>query len=412
MAVGRKETPYSTRGRSIKPYKPEEPDINWMQIMNTGMQGANMFNKIRETNLLETGYLTDTRFGFTPEGADTLHSMFVRNPGERGIIGGVKNPFRSVTDRIKLNPTYETELFNLSEVSGNTQYEVFSEQMLEQGMPASDIEALGSGLDGYGKATPTPNVTAQAQTGPFTSPELSQSLDKFNLGGTDTTLVGDLGPMQGPTPLSPQVPFFSPGGLGSIAGVGNIPAWNPMAAFNATATTGLNPGVQSAIQAFGNPVTGAMPANTLVQNQMSQILGGLGSTAAPTVAPAMTATLAEPGFFSKLFGGGAGAGAGAGGGLLGGLGAALGPIGWAFMAMQLLGGLKNLFRSDRRLKENIVQVGKSSSGINIYEFNFKGNEDKYKGVMSDEVPWAVLKDNDDYDIVDYNQIDVTFEKIS
>ena len=46
------------------------------------------------------------------------------------------------------------------------------------------------------------------------------------------------------------------------------------------------------------------------------------------------------------------------------------------------------------------------------EFNFKGNEDKYKGVMSDEVPWAVLKDNDDYDIVDYNQIDVTFEKIS
>ena len=116
--------------------------------------------------------------------------------------------------------------------------------------------------------------------------------------------------------------------------------------------------------------------------------------------------------FSKLFGGGAGAGAGAGGGLLGGLGAALGPIGWAFMAMQLLGGLKNLFRSDRRLKENIVQVGKSSSGINIFEFNFKGNEDKYKGVMSDEVPWAVLKDNDDYDIVDYNQIDVTFEKIS
>lgn len=88
----------------------------------------------------------------------------------------------------------------------------------------------------------------------------------------------------------------------------------------------------------------------------------------------------------------------------------MGPIGWALAAISLLGAFKKLFRSDRRLKENIVQVGKSSSGINIYEFNFKGNEDKYKGVMSDEVPWAVLKDSDGYDMVDYNQIDVTFEK--
>ena len=32
--------------------------------------------------------------------------------------------------------------------------------------------------------------------------------------------------------------------------------------------------------------------------------------------------------------------------------------------------------------------------------------------MSDEVPWAVLKDSDGYDMVDYNQIDVTFEKVN
>ena len=73
-----------------------------------------------------------------------------------------------------------------------------------------------------------------------------------------------------------------------------------------------------------------------------------------------------------------------------------------------------LFGSDRKLKENIALVGESSAGINIYTFQYidkSFGEGTYQGVMSDEVPNAVVKHADGYDMVDYSKIDGEFIKI-
>jgi hypothetical protein len=71
--------------------------------------------------------------------------------------------------------------------------------------------------------------------------------------------------------------------------------------------------------------------------------------------------------------------------------------------------------SDRKLKKNIMLVGKSLSGINIYNFEYKNStygEGVYQGVMSDEIPQeAIIKNETGYDMVDYNQLDVDFIKI-
>ena len=80
--------------------------------------------------------------------------------------------------------------------------------------------------------------------------------------------------------------------------------------------------------------------------------------------------------------------------------------------MGALGGAAMGFFSDRRLKKEYRIVGKSPSGINIYEFKYIGSDDTYRGVMSDEVPYATTKDARGYDIVDYNKIDVDFRRIA
>ena len=73
------------------------------------------------------------------------------------------------------------------------------------------------------------------------------------------------------------------------------------------------------------------------------------------------------------------------------------------------------FWSDRKLKQNIVFIKKSPSGLNIYNFEYKDSkmgEGVYQGVMSGEVPKeAVVKNSNGYDMVDYSKIDVNFVKI-
>jgi hypothetical protein len=64
-----------------------------------------------------------------------------------------------------------------------------------------------------------------------------------------------------------------------------------------------------------------------------------------------------------------------------------------------------------RLKENYSIVGKSKSGINIYEFSYKGNPTRYRGVMAHEVPQASILNDNGYYSVDYSQIDVEFIKL-
>ena len=71
--------------------------------------------------------------------------------------------------------------------------------------------------------------------------------------------------------------------------------------------------------------------------------------------------------------------------------------------------------SDIRLKENIIKVGNSPSGINIYEWNYKGNAQRYRGVMAQEIlerhPEAVALQPDGYMSVYYGKIDVKMEMV-
>tara|TARA_R100000329_G_C7616945_1_gene219097 strand:+ start:28 stop:786 length:759 start_codon:yes stop_codon:yes gene_type:complete len=70
--------------------------------------------------------------------------------------------------------------------------------------------------------------------------------------------------------------------------------------------------------------------------------------------------------------------------------------------------------SDIRLKEDIEQVGVSPQGYKIYEFNYKNNDIRYRGVMAQDVikknPMAVhIQDN--YLAVDYSMVDVKLEAV-
>ena len=85
------------------------------------------------------------------------------------------------------------------------------------------------------------------------------------------------------------------------------------------------------------------------------------------------------------------------GGILGGLGG-------------LATGLNGFSWSDRRLKENIVAVGRDErTGLTLYEFNYKDNPQfRWRGVMADEVrehfPEAVYRNEEGYDRVYYAQL--------
>ena len=70
--------------------------------------------------------------------------------------------------------------------------------------------------------------------------------------------------------------------------------------------------------------------------------------------------------------------------------------------------------SDRRLKENIEEVGISPQGYKIYEFNYKGGDVRFRGAMAQDVlqknPMAVGIDQNHL-TVDYRQIDVNMEVV-
>jgi hypothetical protein len=73
--------------------------------------------------------------------------------------------------------------------------------------------------------------------------------------------------------------------------------------------------------------------------------------------------------------------------------------------------------SDRRLKENIVLVGTSPNGINIYQFNYIETEGLYEGVIAQDLlntPFedVVSLDESGFYKVDYSKIDVELKKIS
>ena len=71
-------------------------------------------------------------------------------------------------------------------------------------------------------------------------------------------------------------------------------------------------------------------------------------------------------------------------------------------------------KSDFRLKENINPVGERN-GYQLYEFNYKGEKGRYRGVMAQEVeeitPEAIVEVNG-YKAVRYDMINVPFERIA
>ena len=79
-----------------------------------------------------------------------------------------------------------------------------------------------------------------------------------------------------------------------------------------------------------------------------------------------------------------------------------------------MGGLSNMF-SDIRLKEKIQKTGKSPSGIPTYEFNYIGDNNRYSGVMAQDLIEmnidAVSMDNSGFYKVNYNNIDVDMHLI-
>lgn len=73
--------------------------------------------------------------------------------------------------------------------------------------------------------------------------------------------------------------------------------------------------------------------------------------------------------------------------------------------------------SDSRLKKNIKRVGKSPSGIPIYEFEYKNKArfggGTFRGVLAEQTPRKATKVmSNGYRYVNYNMIDVDFEKVN
>lgn len=74
-------------------------------------------------------------------------------------------------------------------------------------------------------------------------------------------------------------------------------------------------------------------------------------------------------------------------------------------------------QSDRRLKENIVEVGRHPAGFNLYLFDYKAEyhdrlaSGRQFGVMADEVakvlPEAVSTDDFGFAVVDYARLGIT-----
>ena len=138
---------------------------------------------------------------------------------------------------------------------------------------------------------------------------------------------------------------------------------------------------------------GAKRKFQVAQSQAREALGIPAAYGAPVMMPpsdrlggALSIAQAGLGIASSIYG-------------LGGLGAIEpGPLSW-------LGGKG----SDRKLKENIEEVGISPDGYKIYEFNYIGFKDRWRGAMAQDVakinPMAVAI-RDIYLTVDYSKIDV------
>lgn len=81
---------------------------------------------------------------------------------------------------------------------------------------------------------------------------------------------------------------------------------------------------------------------------------------------------------------------------------------------KLVGGGLSLFGSDRRLKQDIVEIGTYPNGLPMYEFTYKSGGERFRGVMSDDVrrkfPDAVVMVNG-FDHVYYDMLGINMERV-
>ena len=79
------------------------------------------------------------------------------------------------------------------------------------------------------------------------------------------------------------------------------------------------------------------------------------------------------------------------------------------------GGIQLLYRSDRRLKTDIVEVGTVANELPLYRFRYRGEPETYIGVMAQDVleiyPDAVATGPDGYYWVNYLRLGVPFYRI-
>lgn len=106
-------------------------------------------------------------------------------------------------------------------------------------------------------------------------------------------------------------------------------------------------------------MTGIAQGNSTIMQGQGQKVQGLGSVLNSQTSAYNSGQGGES--FGSILGG------------IGGLAAGAAKIAPLFMA------------SDRRLKENIVTAGYGPHGLTLYEFNYIGHDQRYRGVMADEV---------------------------
>ncbi|MCP4000090.1 MAG: tail fiber domain-containing protein [Gammaproteobacteria bacterium] len=87
-----------------------------------------------------------------------------------------------------------------------------------------------------------------------------------------------------------------------------------------------------------------------------------------------------------------------------GRGRSQGGIGSSLGGLAEMGGLASVAFSDRRLKTNIVHIGTTPGGHNVYEYDYIWGGGKQRGVLAQEVPHAAIMMPNGYLAVDYSRI--------
>tara|TARA_Y100001973_G_scaffold97701_1_gene154175 strand:+ start:456 stop:1574 length:1119 start_codon:yes stop_codon:yes gene_type:complete len=351
----------------------EMPDTSMSPVQAitiAGKSGEKLLNTIntrKEAELINKGFLEKSRFKiYDPMGTNAVTAdnvpidMFERKAGE----GFFNSKFRAPTERMQLTPEAK-DWFLKQDDSVNTLFDRLKGDM--------SVEEMNPFFEDLGVKDWQDKILD------FSGKE----------GATEEALTGSLNPLE-PTEIGAK--GFGQGAIGQ--GLKNM--FIPQ--------QGVAQGMPMQIAKAG----------------MNIGKGGLQGLFAPKIAAqkAVEATLSAGGTQAAAQAAGQSA---ANQGLLAG---AMGPLGWTMMAFNLLKlfpektvlgkigkKIKKIF-SDKRLKDNIVTVGRSKSGIPIKEFNYKGTEGRYRGVISEDVPWATSKDEvSGYDMVDYSKLDVSFERI-